>query len=355
MRATGPENVVPRPDRRPGGPKASIPALQAGPGIAIPLRVLGRAAVSLALLVALGAVLDVGRVAARLGRMQPGWVGLALAVSVVQVGLSAWRWRFTARRLGLRLDFREALSEYYLATFLNQVLPGGVAGDLSRAWRHGRVHTRAARGAQAGPPPRDAGASAFLPDGRAVRAVLLERASGQAVMLVLAAVSVAWLPLPGAVGRRLALAAGVLACGAVAAVAAWLRWRPRADSLAGRLWNDTRAALLSRRAAPPQLVSSSLVVATYVTVYVLAARAVGVDVPLATLLPLVAPVLVSMLVPVTIAGWGIREGSAALVWSAVLLPAADGVAVSMAYGLLVLLSSLPGAVILLTAQSSSRS
>ena len=71
------------------------------------------------------------------------------------------------------------------------------------------------------------------------------------------------------------------------------------------------------------------------------------ETPTLVLLPLVAPVLMTMLIPVTVAGWGLRESAAAVLWGAVGLTAADGVAVSLAYGLIVLLCSLPGAVVLL--------
>ena len=54
-----------------------------------------------------------------------------------------------------------------------------------------------------------------------------------------------------------------------------------------------------------------------------------------------------MLIPVTVAGWGLREGAAAVLWGAVGLAAADGVVVSVAYGLLVLIGSLPGALFLM--------
>ncbi len=120
------------------------------------------------------------------------------------------------------------------------------------------------------------------------------------------------------------------------------------DSLARRVWHDSRAGLLSPGALPAQLISSGLLVASYITVYLLMARAVGVETPSSTLLPLVAPVLVAMLIPATIAGWGVREAAAALLWEAAGLPVADGVAISVAYGLLVLTASLPGAVILMT-------
>lgn len=289
-----------------------------------------RLAVSLGLLLGLAWFLDAGEVTSRLARMQPGWVVLAVAISVLQVAASAWRWRFTAGRLGIDMSFPDALREYYLAIFLNQMLPGGVVGDVSRAWRHARTRVHA-RG----------------PTGPAARAVILERASGQAVMMCVAAVSFLSLPLGvGASASLVLLGVGVVSA-AVVSLAVWVRRRADdARSLTGRFWRDTRAALLSGAAFPVQAASSVFVVGSYVATYLVAARAVGVNTPLVELLPLVAPVLVAMLIPVTIAGWGVREGAAAVLWGAVGLSAVDGVAVSVAYGLLVLFSTLPGGPIL---------
>jgi glycosyltransferase 2 family protein len=47
-----------------------------------------------------------------------------------------------------------------------------------------------------------------------------------------------------------------------------------------------------------------------------------------------------------VAGWGLREGAAAALWGMVGLSMAEGVLVSMAYGVLVLVSSLPGGLVL---------
>lgn len=298
-----------------------------------------RPAVSAGVLIGLAWLLDVDQIAARLGGMRAGWVALAVALSVLQVGASAWRWRFTAARLGIDLPLGAAIREYYLATFLNQVLPGGGLGDVSRAWRH-------ARGARR--------------PGSAVRAVILERVSGQLIMTAAAAGSAVRLSCELGAARRLGwpgalLAGAALAAAAIFAVTAAAAGlaagraasrRISADSLAGRTWRDVRAALLSRRALPVQAASSALIVASYLATFVLAARAVGVGTPLPTLLPLVAPVLVAMLPPISVAGWGVREGAAAALWGAAGLAAADGVAASVAYGLLALLSSLPGGVIL---------
>ena len=289
-----------------------------------------RLGVSVGLLAGLAWYLDLGAVTTRLARMEITWVVGALILSIVQTAASAWRWRFTAGRLGIDLAFREALREYYLAMFLNQVLPGGVVGDFSRAWRHARSPGLAQSAA-----------------GTAVRAVILERASGQAVMMTLAVVSLLSLPVALGVGPRLAALGAATVVAFVAGVVAVRRQRRSRESVWGRLWDDARAALLTGVALPVQLVTSILVVGSYIATFVLAARAVGVQVSLPTLLPLVAPVLVTMLIPVTLAGWGVREGAAAVLWGVVGLAAVDGVTVSAAYGLLILLASAPGGVILL--------
>ena len=284
-----------------------------------------RVCVSLGLLIALARWLEVGEIANRLAQMQPLWIGLALALSVVQVAASAWRWRFTAGRLGIELPLSIAVREYYLAMFLNQVIPGGVVGDVSRAWRH--AHAQSTRRSAGGP---------------AVRAVILERVSGQVVMAMVAMLSVMSLPVVLGVTWWW----GALALGAV--VSGFWFWVRDANetSLLGRFWRDARLALFARSALPVQIASSVLVVATYLITYVIAARAIGVETPLAVLAPLVAPVLLTMLVPVTVAGWGVREGAAAVLWGVAGLTAVDGVAISVAYGLLVFLSTVPGGLVL---------
>ena len=308
-----------------GTSSAELP--RRGPG-RLPL--LLRAAVSVGLLAGLAAWLDAGAAASRLASMRPSWVLAALALSVVQVAVLAWRWSFTARRLGVDLPWPVAWREYYLSIFLNQVLPGGVLGDVARAWRQARSQVRAQ-----------------APRGPAVRAVVFERLSAQVVMTTAAGVSLLFLPVTVAPGSRPAMiGAGLLAGGLAVATIAWMRRQSSEWSLFGPVLAEVGAAHLTPGAFAAQLASAVAVVATYLATYVLAARAVGVETPLPVLLPLVAPVLMSMLIPVTVAGWGLREGAAAVLWGAVGLTAADGVVVSVAYGLLVLAGSAPGAVFL---------
>ena len=289
---------------------------------------LWRPLVSLLLLAGLWLWLEPGEVIDAVGPLAPTWMVLGLALTLPQMLLSAWRWRLTASRLGLSLGWAHALREYYLGMFINQVLPGGVAGDAARAWRHARASGRR---------------------GGAWRAVIIERASGQLALLLLTLLVVALSPLWQAVlGEALArLATPAWASGAaLLAVLAGLLlrhlWRRPPAALAG-LGDDLRRSLLSSSVWPRQLAGSLLVVVSYALVFVCAARAIGVTLPLGLLVSLVPPVLIAMLIPLALAGWGVREGAAALVWGVAGLPPAQGVAVSMAYGLLVLLASLPGA------------
>ena len=311
-----------------------------------------RALISLSLLALLAIWLDVGALLDQLRAVEAEWLVAALALAVAQVTISAWRWRYTAERLGLPLPPGVAVREYYLATFLNQVLPGGVLGDVSRAWRHAQ-----------------AGAAA-----RAVHAVIIERVSGQLVMLAIAVVSGLYLAIivPEGPASRVALfvaGGGILV---VVAVLGLARRRmlavtnepgasepgvsePGASEPAPRFVASLSHALLQHPALETQLAVSALIVATYLATGWVAGSALALGLPALQLLALTAVMLVAMLVPVTVAGWGLREALAAAVWGAVGRSAVEGVALSVTYGLFVLVGSLPGALVLLGRRHAERS
>ncbi|MDX1634877.1 MAG: hypothetical protein R3280_09585, partial [Marinobacter sp.] len=121
-----------------------------------------------------------------------------------------------------------------------------------------------------------------------------------------------------------------------------------------RLGRDLHRALLAWPAFAVQLAASGLIVASYLAVFLALAAGLGAGLEgdaagldWARLLPLCAALLLAMALPMTIAGWGVREGVAALLWPLAGLPAEQGVALGVAYGLLVLVSSLPGVLVLL--------
>ncbi|MFC0266479.1 lysylphosphatidylglycerol synthase transmembrane domain-containing protein [Kushneria aurantia] len=290
---------------------------------------------SLVLLGSVALLVDHNALLSRLASLSPGWLALALALTVPQVLLSAWRWRLTACHMGLELRPGTAVAEYYLATFLNQILPGGVSGDLGRAWRHGSegVSRRAA-----------------------LRAVVIERASGQLALALVALVSlVLFAPLRDGIAARFGAIGDLAANGpliltligvALVILAFAAVWRMAPRWLAG-LHHDLHRTLWAGSLWRRQLAGSLAIVASYVLVFICCARALGAPLPVTTLLALTPLVLMAMAIPLSVAGWGIRESAAALVWILAGLPAQQGVAISVTYGAVVLVSSLPGAVRLL--------
>ena len=310
-----------------------------------------RATVSVGILALLLPFLDHGAILESLRALDLRWVFVVLSITVGQVALLGWRWWFTLDRLGLSLSKRAAVAEYYRSLFLNQVLPGGVLGDVSRAWRHVRV-TPEARGV-------------------AVRAVILERTSGQAVMTLWAtscavARGFGWFGARGTVTGGSAGWAGWVGWVDPAGVAAVIllgtlgvtlmvarsrrRGRSRRsapDSLPGRIWRDARRGVLSPSAFGVHLLTALLLTASYVAVFVVAAFAVGARTEIGMTALLAAPVLMAMLIPISWAGWGVREAAAAGIWALAGLSPTDGVLISTAYGALVLLASLPGGLLLL--------
>lgn len=264
--------------------------------------------------------------------LDPGVLLAASGIGLLTTTVSAWRWRLVARRLGIALPLPGAVAAYYRATFLNTTLPGGILGDVHRGVRHGR----------------DLGDL-----GLGVRAVVLERVAGQVVLVATAAVVLVTLPgptlsppLPAALGPTLAVLVGVVA---VAAVLAGRRLR-RSTSRWGRAFRTTasavRVGLLSRRAWPGVVISSTAVLAGYLAIFVLAARAAGSTLPTVALLSLLVPALLAMAVPLNVGGWGPREGVCAWAFGAAGLGADQGVTVAVVYGVSILVASLPGAAVL---------
>lgn len=263
-------------------------------------------------------------------------VAAALGIGFLTTALSAARWCLVARRLGLPLSFGRALEDCYRATFLNAVLPAGVLGDVGRAVRHGR----------------DVGQV-----GRGVRAVVLERTAGQVVVLLAgAAVLLANPSLSAAVAHDVGagpVGAIILTLGALAAAVAVLatvrgwgtatRWRQAvADTC-----NDVRNGLLACDVWPKLVLLSAAALAGHLALFVVAARVGGTSAPASELVPLLVLALVAMGLPINVAGWGPREGMAALAFAAAGLSAAQGLTIAVIYGLLAFVASLPGAAALL--------
>jgi glycosyltransferase 2 family protein len=280
---------------------------------------------ALGLLAATLWLVDVRMLWQRLRGLHVGWLGVAFAIGALQFALLAARWCFVARRLGLTLHYAQALGEYYLSSLLNFVSPVGVVADAWRALRHAQLT-----------PERP-------PLARAALAVVLERASGQlALWLVALAVAPRWAP-------ALAAAADTHANAPALALGALLALGLTALALARRsLARIRQLALEGGRAffAPASLgvhLSLSLaLIASHVALFMAAARALQLQVPAALALQVVPAMLIASTLFAVLGGFGSREAAAAALFHLAGRSAAEGVAISVVFGAVSVLGSLPG-------------
>ena len=289
-------------------------------------------AVGVAILVVLFWRLGTGVFLDGLRRIDGPTLCAALGIGGVTTVFSAWRWQLVARGLRIRLPLGPAVADYYRALFLNAALPGGVLGDVHRAVRHGQ-------------------SAGDL--GRGVRAVVLERTAGQVVLAAVGAVVLLTMPSPVLnEARDLTPVLLFAAAGALAVVTA-VRMNRAPSRRDGKnrtalrtTLGEARAALLSRRNGPGVAVSSAIVLAGHLAMFVVAGRVAGTTASVAVLLPLAVLALLAMGLPLNVGGFGPREGVTAWAFGAAGLGADTGLAVAVVYGVLSLVAALPGALVL---------
>jgi uncharacterized membrane protein YbhN (UPF0104 family) len=263
-------------------------------------------------------------------RSVDGWaLAAASGLAVLTTVCCAWRWRIVAGGLGVELPLGTAVAAYYRSIFLNVTLPGGIVGDVHRGVSHGREVSDV---------------------GRALRSVAWERFAGQVVQALLTLVVLLALPSPVQSSAPLVAIAVLVAVFAVVLVA---RRRPDGARfgwarILGAAADDIRHGLLSRRAWPGIALASVVVVGGHAVTFLIAARTAGTAAPLSQMLPIALLVMLAGVLP-SVGGWGPREGVTAWAFAAAGLHAQKGVAAAVVYGVMVLVASLPGGVVLVVA------
>ena len=218
--------------------------------------------------------------------------------------------------------------------FFNQALPSGVGGDAIRAWRCHRLGIGVAP---------------------AIRSLVLDRVSGYVVMVVLFAASLPVLLhiLPDARQRYgVVVLLGAALCGLIALfLIDYLPRRLLRFRLVAELAVLSRVGrrLFARPAWSAAVVG--LAVATVgltILAFMLVADSLGVDLPFISWIVIVPPVSLIQLVPVSLAGWGVRELGFVVVLAGFGIPAEAALAASLLVGLCMIVVGLPGGLLWLT-------
>ena len=263
---------------------------------------------------------------------------LVLLVSVLQLALQpllgALRWILIVRALGGELRYAMALRFVWIGTFFSQALPGVIGGDVVRIWL-------------------------FWRNGAGHRLAINSVALGTIVMMLSLFILVAAIQ-PGLVARSASLVAIWLPPLMLAAAVCGLAVLMVSDLFVKRFyhWRPFRAisylAVDSRKTLLHPFIFTAVVLISFlaylnmaVTVWLIA-LALGLKVSLSDCLVLVPVAVLAATIPISIGGWGVREGAIIGLFATVGVSSANSLALSVLFGVAGILVSLPGVAIWLS-------
>lgn len=291
-----------------------------------------KVAISAALIAFLINRVQFGPLVARFQNLAPAWMLIALSVFLLQLVITGWRYGLIVRVLGLAIPYAEAIRLFVIGHFFSQTLPSAIGGDAVRAYMTMKQG---------------------MSWGRALSAVLCDRAVG---MLVLMFIATATIPIflqrigdPAlrffAVVPALVVVFGMAALvvaneGRLAFFARWRVIRPFTV-----LITDLRRVVFASGESPRIVVLSLVAQLGAISSVWLLAMALRLDIAFLDCLVLIPPILVVTLVPISIAGWGIREGAMIFGFALVGVAEADALALSVATGLCQIVAGIPGGLI----------
>lgn len=276
--------------------------------------------------------IDVEAVGRQMASADPLWLIIAVILGGAVIPMAAIRWRLVTQAIREPVSTRDAMSITTIGWFFNQTLPSTIGGDAVRvylAYRTGITKTGAIHG------------------------ILLDRLMGLFVVLAMATLFLA----PLLAGLTVDFQKWFLIAFIVAGYGGYAVLFLISGGFAGRLDNlhlgrlvralsrDARATLLTLSPGIVILVISVILqIVQIASVYIIAV-ALGIEVSFAAIMIAVPAVLLISSLPVSLAGWGVREQSMVLALGAMGVAATDALAISVVLGLSWIVIGLPGALV----------
>ncbi len=296
------------------------------------IKLLIKAGASAALIAIVIKAFDVRGVGAYIGEVDAQTMITVIVIALFIALLHTGRWIAVIHAAGgPAVGFGKALRLVLIGHFFNQALPSSIGGDAVRIWCAWR---------------------AGLGFATAANTVIVDRAMTLLSLLLLAAAGLPWLfaIVADPVARwalSTVIVAGVCAYGAFIALTRlpdfMTRWRVVRALLA--LAALARAATLKPRYALPVIGLSVVSFIGFSFIVFALAHAMHVAVTLGDCILLVPPVILITVIPVSIAGWGVREGAMVVAFAFVQVPPSAAFAMSVLFGVTLAVASLPGSVL----------
>jgi uncharacterized membrane protein YbhN (UPF0104 family) len=262
---------------------------------------------------------DFHDLASRFDVASVGWIGLAIAATFLQIFLGVLRWREVSAECGAPLGLMQATRFNLIGTFFNQTLPSSIGGDAVRLW----LVARAGAGWRT-----------------ATYSIFVDRAIGLIALSVLVVASLPWsyqlITDPSGRWALLLLDLIALAGGTGFLILGrlpwpWLQrwWATHHLHACSVIANNV---IFSRQRGPKITLLSLMVHVLTVVIAWCVVRSIAAPVFFSQAFQLVPPVMLITLMPISIAGWGVREATMGLAFGYAGLPANEGVNVSLLFG-----------------------
>ncbi len=299
-----------------------------------------KVAVSAGLIALVASKVDIAAVSGRIAVVDRAWASVALVLFLAQLVISALRWWEIAKRLGVPLTRSAAVRLGFIGHAFSQALPTAIGGDAVRAWLAARE------------------SGVF---GRAISSVLCDRVVALVVLLLIASAGQALLSGPyESVAPLAALKLVIWAITAVAVVGTLIGAdvvlplsRFKGGAALRRLLLDIRTVVGKPWIQAVEVLALSIAVqlCLILAVYCIG-RGLALPLDLTVCLLMIPPILVATVLPISVGGWGVREGAMVVGLGLVGVPAEGALALSILFGLGNLVLAIPGGVLWLFARGS---
>jgi glycosyltransferase 2 family protein len=284
---------------------------------------------------------DIHSMVHALSTISPYAIFAAIIAVLAQSIAAAGRLVMVVARFGPRFGLGDSYRLTLESMFFSQTFISFLGGDALRIWRIRRL-------------------GLALP--QATSAVVLDRLIGTVVNHAFLLTTLPWF-LSSTVSSSIKIILVVLAAAGVTAFAMLvllgsrrgrvtilnlLPVRIRAGAVVRFILEISTAGhdLLASRRLPWVFVLSALISAINIVIFALILSGMGVALPLAAGCALLVPAIMEIaMLPISLAGWGVREGAAIVAFGALGLPADQALGASIAFGLIVAAVSMLGGVL----------
>ena len=294
-----------------------------------------RIAVSVGLLAIVAASIDWGTVSEGLADASWGLFVAAIGIYFAGFAIASVRWHALLEAADVPVTQRASLRAYLIGMFANNLLPSGYGGDAVRAW---------------------VVSGTGKPLARSLTSVIADRVSALLCLLAIAWIACVFKAdeIPGTVVLLLGISTALLgAVGVVALVIARRRGLGRFLPDAVRPWASEVAGVIRAYEGDRRLIALVLALgiayqAVVLTGFWLIAEALGLGLDPAVLAIVVPPALIVALLPISVAGFGVREGAFVVLLGEFGVSAADATLLSLLAVAAVAIASAPGGVAIAT-------